>query len=122
MYTSVQLTHGTISVCGVTQSRSIMNQAVNKRLRDKNIPCAICGAKRAVNVDHIIPKWLWKNAAHIIPYRKKRKYTGQNTQFTCRECNWDKSGGISVEHETGLNFWLDVREEINRHIRDVYGK
>lgn len=76
-----------------------------------------CGAKKNLTRDHIVPRWITKSANELgIKIDHHR-----NSQCLCMGCNEVKGGNIAVDHEYGLEFWLELRSRIEAEIEKVYG-
>lgn len=81
--------------------------------------CPRCRRKNVqLTKDHIIPKWIYVSAHQLVP-KFKKNLGKKNIEYICSPCNSKRSGKIYVGHETGLQFWLDVREEINKKINET---
>lgn len=78
-----------------------------------NKRCVKCGSEEELTKDHIIPKWIYKRSQYL---GFKKNLGKKNEQILCSKCNSKKAGGIDVTTEIGRNFWIAVRDLINKEL------
>lgn len=79
--------------------------------------CERCGSTEKLTKDHIIPKWIYKRSGHLKLKGFKKNLGGKNIQVLCAECNNRKGGSIDLSNPIALQFWLAVKEAIEREIK-----
>lgn len=85
----------------------------------RGICCKCLKEKEDITIGHIVPRWLEQRYKLLFP--RLELDLMDNKRYICGTCNEVEGGGVVYTEEVGLNFLLDLRDEINRVINKQYG-